>query len=264
MAAMPHDTPLTKTLEVRLAESAAEVRAAQALRYRVFYDEMKATPSPENARDRLDVDAFDSVCDHLVVVDRERTCGAPCVVGTYRLMRRPVALAHFGFYSEQEFDLGALIDYPEEIVEVGRSCVDPDYRKRGVMQLLWRGIADYVAARGIRILFGCASFPGTEPDAVDASLSYLHHYHLAPRDLRPRARGDRYVAMARLPRSRLDEHAALGDLPPLVKGYVRLGGFVGDGAVVDHQFNTIDVCILVQTERLTGKYRRHYRPSGTP
>jgi len=264
MTAPPNQTSPTKTLDVRLAESVADVRAAQALRYRVFYDEMKAIPSAENRHARLDVDAFDSICDHLVVVDRERSHGEPCVVGTYRLMRRPVALAHFGFYSEQEFDLAALIEYPEEIVEVGRSCVDPEYRKRGVMQLLWRGIADYVAARGIRILFGCASFPGTEPDAVNAGLSYLYHYHLAPRDLRPRARGDRYVAMERLPRSRLDEQTALSDLPPLVKGYVRLGGFVGDGAVVDHQFNTIDVCILVQTDRLTGKYRRHYRPSGTP
>jgi putative hemolysin len=257
-------TPHANALQVRLAESVAEVRAAQALRYRVFYEEMGAAPSADARRARLDVDSFDAVCDHLIAIDTERAGDAPRIVGTYRLLRRPAARAHHGFYSEREFDLAPLLDYPHEIVELGRSCVDPDYRKRGVVQLLWRGIADYLDRHDIRLLFGCASFPGTEPEALNAGLSYLYHYHLAPEGLRPRARDHRYVAMERVPRDGVDPQAALGELPPLVKGYVRLGGVVGDGAVIDHQFNTIDVCILVQTDRLTGKYHRHYRSCGAP
>lgn len=253
------------TFQVRLAKTSKEIEAAQALRYRVFYEEMEALPTPEMLARRLDFDDFDSFCDHLLVIDAEAVGGsAATVVGTYRLLRRSVALQHGGFYSQQEYDVSPLLDFPGEIVELGRSCVDSAYRSRGVMQLLWRGLAAYVAAHDIHLMFGCASFPGTEPEHVGAQLAYLHHYHLAPENLRPRALPQRYVDMELLPPSGIDVPSVLADLPPLIKGYLRVGGFVGDGAVVDPQFNTTDVCVIVHTQRLTEKYERRYRVSSEP
>lgn len=252
-----------KNFEVRLAETSYEIDAAQALRYSVFYDELGAAPSPEMRRTQRDFDGFDSICDHIVVIDRAKSNGIPCIVGTYRVVRKSVAEKTGGFYSAQEYDLSALINYPGEILELGRSCVHADYRKGAVMQLLWRGIAEYVRDHQCGVMFGCASFHGTEPDALRAPLSYLYHKHLAPDELRPRALDDLYVEMSRLPAEDLDESAALAALPPLLKGYMRIGGFVGDGAVIDHQFNTTDVCIIVETKKLTEKYQRHYKPSGT-
>ena len=258
-----------KSLIVRLAENDSDVQAAQALRYKVFYGEMGARPSEGTAWSKLDVDPFDEICDHLVVVDENRAReneadGHPRVVGTYRLLRRSVALRHRGFYSELEYDLDRPKNYPGEVVELGRSCVDADYRARGAIQLLWRGIADYLVRHDIDVMFGCASFPGTNPECLRESLSYLHHNHLAPSALRPRALENRYVAMDTLPPAGFDREESFGRLPPLIKGYVRVGGFVGDGAVVDHQFNTTDICIIVEKHRIAGKYHRHYRPSGTP
>ncbi len=241
-------------LQVRLAASAADIAAAQTLRYRVFYGEMGARPTPEMARVGRDVDDFDAVCDHLMVIDHAKAA----VVGTYRLMRRAVAAQHRGFYSAGEYDLSPIAAYPGEILELGRSCVDASARNRPTMQLLWRGIAAYVFAHDIAVMFGCASLPGTDVDAHAVPLSYLHHHHLAPPPLRARALPERRVEMRRLEPDAIDAARALADLPPLIKGYLRLGGFVGDGAVIDQQFNTTDVCIVVRTDLVTEKYYRHY------
>jgi putative hemolysin len=246
------------SLQVRLAETMADIDAAQALRYRVFYDEMGASPSAEMARVERDFDRFDGVCDHLLVVDHARGSGAAAVVGTYRLIRRPAAARHGSFYSEAEYDISEILAYPGEILELGRSCVDTAARNRPTMQLLWRGIAAYVFQFDIALMFGCASLPGTDVDALAPSLSYLYHHHLAPPGLRPRALPERRVEMQRLAPDALDPARALNDLPPLVKGYLRLGGFVGDGAVIDQQFNTTDVCVVVKTDLVTDKYYRHY------
>jgi putative hemolysin len=242
-------------LEARLAESAADLDAAQALRYRVFFDEMGAKPSPEMARVGRDFDDFDACCDHLLVIDHAR---GGAVVGTYRLLRRSAARRHRGFYSAAEFDLAPLEALPGEVMELGRSCVDAASRNRPTMQLLWRGIAAYVFQRGVPLMFGCASLPGTDVAALAVPLSYLHHRHLAPPELRVRALPERYVEMQRLAPAGYDAARARNDLPPLLKGYLRLGGFIGDGAVIDHQFNTTDVCVLVQTDLVTDKYYRHY------
>jgi putative hemolysin len=255
----------TENFEVRLAENDNEVEAAQLLRYKIFYEEMGARPSARVQHTRRDEDSFDYCCDHLLVIDRSRSAGLPFVVGTYRLMRKGAALSNGGFYSSQEYDLTSLIALPEDIVELGRSCVHKDYRRGAVMPLLWRGIADYIRARKIKFLFGCASFPGTtDPGQLMAELSYLYHYHLAPATFRPRAVGERYVAMNGVDKSGIDAGTIVNRLPPLVKGYMRLGAFVGDGAVIDYDFNTVDVCVVLKTNRLAAKYQRHYKPSGTP
>ena len=245
-------------LQVRLAETVRDVDAAQALRYRVFYDEMGAKPSAEMARQRRDFDSFDGVCDHLLVIDHGRGTGPQAVVGTYRLIRRPAAERHGHFYSAGEYDIGKIAAYPGQILELGRSCVDASARNRPTMQLLWRGIAAYVFHYDVALMFGCASLPGIDPEALAMPLSYLYHHHLAPPALRPRALPERYVDMRRLDRAALDPARALAELPPLIKGYLRLGGFVGDGAVIDHQFNTTDVCVVVKTDLVTDKYYRHY------
>jgi L-ornithine Nalpha-acyltransferase len=244
--------------EVRLAENAAEIDAAQALRYRVFYEEMKARPAPETAAIRRDIDRFDPVCDHLLVLDRRRGEGPGGIVGTYRLIRRPAAAKVGTFYSAAEFDIGTMVRYPGEVLEAGRSCIEKDARNTATMQMLWRGIALYAFHYNIKVMFGCASLPGTDPSQHALPLSYLYHNHLAPPEIRARALASRYVKMDVLARDAYDPRKAMARVPPLIKGYLRLGGFVGDGAVIDAEFNTTDVFIVVKTELVTEKYIRHY------
>jgi putative hemolysin len=245
-------------LQVRLAESDADIDAAQALRYRIFHESLGARAAVEAARRRRDFDRFDERCDHLLVLDRSRGAGPEIIVGTYRLIRREAAARLGGFYSAGEFDIAPLVSYPGEVLELGRSCVDSAYRQRPTMQLLWSGIAAYVFFYDIAIMFGCASLPGTDPDALAVPLTYLHHYRSAPPALRARALAHRYVEMNRLPLAAIDPACALAGLPPLIKGYLRLGGFVGEGAVIDADFNTVDVCIVVKTDLVAEKYSRHY------
>lgn len=247
----------TAGLEVRLATSSAEVEAAQRLRYRVFYDEMGAKPTPAMANSGRDFDDFDELCDHLLVIDRMRGDGAEGVVGTYRLQRRDSEKFR-RFYTASEYDVAKIVAFPGKVLELGRSCVDPAYRTRMTMQCLWRGIAGYVFTHGIDLMFGCASLHGTDPQALAVPLSFLYHHHLAPESIRPRALPELFAEMNLLPAEKVDVRKAVDELPPLVKGYLRLGGFVGDGAVVDRQFNTTDVCVIVKTELITDKYFRHY------
>lgn len=245
-------------LRIRLAADKAEINAAQALRYKVFCTEMAATPTAAMAAAEREYDSFDDYCDHLLVFDENRGGGARSVVGTYRLMRREAAARCGQFYSADEYDISRLLAYPHGILEVGRSCVDRNYRSGATMQLLWRGIAAYIFYYDIDILFGCASLPGIEPAFLELPLSYLYHHHLAPPSLRPRARPERYIAMNSLPPDAIDRKAALRALPPLIKGYLRLGGTIGEGAVVDESFGTTDVCVVVKTDMITEKYHRHY------
>lgn len=245
-------------LAVRLASSPEDIEAAQALRWQIFYQEGDATPSEEMSRLGRDFDAFDDVCDHLLVVDRSLGDGPKSVVGTYRLIRRPAAAKRGGFYSRAEYDIDRVVAWPGKVLELGRSCVSAPYRGRPLMQLLWRGIAAYVFKHDIELMFGCASMPGVNPDALALPLSYLHHNHLAPEALRVRALPELYVDMNRLPADQIDLREALAVLPPLIKGYMRLGGWVGEGAVIDHQFGTTDVFVIVKTDQVTEKYSKNY------
>ncbi len=241
---------------MRLARSAADVDAAQALRYRVFYDEMGARPSPEAAARRRDVDAFDAVCDHLLVTDHER--GTETVVGTFRLLRRSVAERVGRFYTADEYDIDKLLAVEGELLELGRSCVDGAYRNRATIQLLLRGIGAYVSRYDVVLMFGCASLPGVDPQAQALALACLYHNHLAPPALRPRALAERYVDMNLMAPEAIDRRAALAALPPLIKGYLRAGCHVGDGAVIDHQFRTTDVCVVLEVGRVAHRFRQRY------
>ena len=245
-------------LGVRLASGAADIDAVQALRYRIFYQEMGARADADTTRSQRDRDIYDTIADHLLVIDHALGEGPENVVGTYRLIQRGGARRIGQFYSASEYDISRIEALPGRILELGRSCVDIGYRSRSVMQLLWSGIASYVFMHQIDLMFGCASLPGTDPDHIAPELSYLHYHHLAPPEIRPRALPHRYVDMARLDRDQINPAAALNQLPPLIKGYLRLGGFVGDGAVVDTQFNTTDVAVVVKTDLVTEKYYRHY------
>lgn len=252
-------------LQVRLATEPRDVDAAQALRYRVFYEELQAVPSKAKRWRERDFDLYDEIADHLLVVDPSRGDGPSSVVGTYRLIRGRKArlpgayLPAPGFCASAEFDIEPLLQWPGEILELGRACVDPAYRTTQTIDLLWQGIAAYVHAYNIGIMFGCASFPGTDPSCLCEPLALLHHKRLAPASLRPRAHVERYVPMNTLPAHALDERRALKSMPPLLKGYLRLGACFGDGAVIDYGFNTVDVCVVVQTASITDRYYRRYQ-----
>lgn len=249
--------------EVRLATTDDEVASAQRLRYRVFVEEMGATPSAEDATLRLERDRFDPHFDHLILLDHQNQPEDPLdrVIGVYRLMRKDAAQSGAGFYGASEYDLSPLVNGGREIVELGRSCVAETYRGGAAMHILWNGLAEYVLSRKIEIMFGVASFHGTDPDALADALSYLHHKHLAPEDLRVTALPPAHVDMGRLAPEDIDRKKALRQIPALIKAYLRLGGFVGDGAFVDHEFNTTDVCLLMDTTRMTARYHDYYTQS---
>ena len=246
-----------RNLEVRLAVSDAELQAAQKLRYQVFYEELGAVANSEIRNNRRDRDQFDAFADHLIVVDLSRSTGErPCVIGCYRLLRQEPARRAGGFYTEAEYDLSPLRG--RRLLELGRSCIAPAHRTGAAMQLLWHGIGAYQKGHGIELMFGCASLPGTDIAAVAGPIRYLHEHHLAPLGLRPVAHSSRRIAHETLATVDWNAPTAFRSLPPLIKGYLRLGAMIGEGAVLDEAFNTIDVCIVLPTERIGERYRQRY------
>jgi L-ornithine Nalpha-acyltransferase len=261
----PKKSSVSRRLSVRLARDEHDLEAVQHLRWRVFFEEMGAQADPASAADRCDRDAYDALCDHLLVIDEDRLETAEsahdAVVGTYRLLREGVAKAHAGFYSAGEFDLNPMLGAREggrEGLELGRSCVLPEYRTSGTISMLWRGIAEYISQNRIGLLFGCASFPGVDPDAFAPALSYLHHNHLAEAGQCPSVLPGKGVSMERLARGTYDERGAIFQLPPLIKGYLRVGAKFGDGAYIDHEFQTVDVCVVMPVERITDRYASRF------
>ncbi|MGH9810199.1 MAG: GNAT family N-acetyltransferase [Terriglobia bacterium] len=251
-------------LEVRLAETDHEVEQAQRLRYTVFYQEMSAIASPKMREVGRDFDKYDDVCDHLLVVDREAhdEDGQPLVVATYRLKRKRDAMRAGGFYTASEYDISPMLKglpASTEFLELGRSCVLKSYRARpGTMQLLWKGLMAYVARFDIDLMFGCASLAGTDPGALALPLSYLHHFHAMPEHLRVRARPELFVDMNRVPPAEIDPREGLRSLPPLLKGYMRAGCCIGDGAVIDRQFGTTDVFIYFPLSGIDARYKSRF------
>ncbi len=256
---MTEDLKATKPLRhinIRLVQNERELHAAQNLRYKVFYEEFGARPSPEMAKLERDFDEYDKIADHLIVTDM---CdGNETIVGTYRLLTHDKIKGKGNFYSSTEFDLSNLLNSDLNIMELGRSCVLPSYRAGSVLQLLWQGIADYISTNNIDIMFGCASLHSTDIATLAQPLSYMYHYHLANAELQTRALKGRYINMNMVPKDEINVKAVFSDLPPLIKGYLRVGAMIGDGAVIDPQFGTTDVCIIAQCHHVTARYRKHY------
>jgi putative hemolysin len=229
---------------------------------------MSAVPRGLAALKRRDIDAYDEICDHLLVLDhavkpKPFRAPKPKVVGTYRLLRQDVADAHFGFYTASEFDIAPIIDghYGKNLLELGRSCVLKPYRNKKTVELLWAGIWAYVQRHRIDAMIGCASLEGTDPDRLAAPLSFLHHHAPAAPEWRARALPGRYVRMDRIAAEALDAKAALLSLPPLVKAYLRVGAKFGDGAVIDRQFGTTDVFVVMPIEAISGRYVNYFGPT---
>lgn len=253
------------SLEVRLATTRREIRAAQKLRFKVFYREMNAIADAASLLTRRDKDPFDRICDHLLVIDHAHVSKKigrpkPKVVGTYRVLRQDVADRHGGFYSASEFDIEPMLaaHRGQRFLELGRSCVLAPYRTKRTVELLWHGIWAYVLHHRIDVMFGCASLPGTDPAMLAQELSFLHHFAGAEGDWRVPALADRRVRMDLVPRESLDPKRALMALPPLMKGYLRLGARFGDGAVVDRQFGTTDVLVVLRVADIDPRYISYY------
>ncbi|WP_282060505.1 GNAT family N-acetyltransferase [Roseobacter litoralis] len=242
----------------KLASTPEDLRAAQALRYEVFVEELGGSGTMVDHVNRLEQDRFDPYFEHLILTDT--TKGK--VVGVYRLMRQEQALKAGEFYSASEYDLTALLNSGRRVLELGRSCLHRDYRGGMAMYHLWSGLATYIANHRIEVLFGVASFHGTDAKALAQPLSLLHHRHLAPPDLRVRAREEAYQPMNLIAETELDRRAAMVQVPSLIKAYLRLGGFVGEGAFIDHAFNTTDVCLVLDTAQMNHRQARLYQGAG--
>jgi len=249
------------SLIVRIADNPETVRIAQKLRYDVFYTELGAQNSHDTLLEERDADHYDAICDHLVVYDTALAGGeAQQLVGTYRLMRSDMITSGRTFYSAGEYEINKLIDRKPNLqfLELGRSCVRPEYRSKRTVELLWQGIWSYCRSYKIEVMFGCASFHGTVPEAHALSLSFLQHNCRANAEWDVRALEHHYRSMDMVPVEAINPKVALFSMPPLIKGYLRLGAMIGDGAVVDHQFATTDVLIIMPVERISSRYINYY------
>lgn len=247
------------TFIMRLAANDQDLRAAQALRYEVFVQELGAEGPMVDHAARLEIDDFDTVFDHLLLIDPARGArGENAVVGVYRLLRSDRLGPGARFYSESEFDLDPLRASGRRLMELGRSCVHKDYRGGAAMLHLWNGLADYVLGHGVEVMFGSASLHGTDQAALSQSLSYLFHHHLAPPEYRVHARQAHFAPMDTIAKDAIDRARALAGIPNLIKAYLRLGGFVGQGAWIDHAFNTTDACLVMDTATMSARHRDFY------
>lgn len=249
------------SLETRLARNEREIDAAQQVRFRVFVEEMGAKLPAEAMWRGRDVDAFDAVCDHLLVLDNAIE-GDPedQIVGTYRLLRQETAFASNGFYSASEFDIEGLIArHPgKRFMELGRSCVLPEYRTKRTIELLWQGNWAYAVKHRMDAMIGCASFPGVQPEAHALALSFLHHNCSAKDAWFAKAVPALYREMDLVPPEAINSRRALAAMPPLIKAYMRIGALFGSGAVVDHAFNTTDVLVILPVSSIAGRYINYY------
>lgn len=245
-------------LYLKIADTADEIEQAQRLRYKVFYEEMGAHPDGDMGADGREIEFYDNYCDHLLVVDSSLPQGEQ-IVGTYRILRQEMADANnIKFYTENEFDLGKLRAQGGKIMEVSRSCVLPSHRSRMAINLLWKGIAACVFAQKVDYLIGTPSMNGTNMEDHLQILAYLKNFHMADESIRPRVIEEFYHPLPEIDKDSMDQKRAFMALPPLLKGYMRLGAVIGDGVYIDHQFNCIDVAIIVEINKVTDRYFNHY------
>lgn len=251
--------PENSNYELRFAATEADLIAAQRLRYEVFIAELGGDGEMVDHQRRLECDAFDPYFDHLLLIDkRQDPASDKSVVGVYRLLRDDKAVQAGRFYSEDEYDLGKLKNSGRKLLELGRSCVHKNYRGTSAMYHLWSGLGAYVVEHKIDIMFGVASFHGTDVKKIREPLAYLHHNHLAAEDIRVKVIEDEYQSMDLMPLDEIDKRRAMREMPTLIKAYLRLGGCVGDGVFIDRSFNTTDVLLMMDTETVSEKQRTMY------
>lgn len=243
--------PVFETLVTRTPE---DIRAAQRLRYKVFIAELGGNGPMVDHAARLECDVYDAHADHILLLDKTRPQGDQ-VVGVYRVMTAEMAQAAGGFYCETEYDLTPLYQSGQRLLELGRSCLHRDYRGGAGMLHLWQALAAYVETHRIAVLFGVASFHGTDVQALASPLSFLYHKHLAPVALRVAAKGPTGVPMNIQALDSIDRISAVREIPALIKAYLRLGGKVAPDAFVDHAFNTVDVCLILEKDAIDGLQR---------
>lgn len=250
---------LDHKFELRFATCAQDMRAAQRLRYRVFVEELGSDGAMVDHEAQLEADKFDPVYDHLMLIDKSRSDDPleQCV-GVYRLLTDEKAVEIGGFYTESEYDLSVLKASGKRLLELGRSCVAPEYRGGTALYHMWAGLAKYVFEGGFDVLFGVASFHGTDMAKLAEPLSLLHHRHLAPQNLRVRTVEDAFQNMDLIPEDQIDRRSAMLQVPALIKAYLRLGGTVGEGAFIDHAFNTIDVCLILDIAQVSPRQKDMY------
>lgn len=251
-------TNLSSRLHVEVISGEDEITLdeVQALRYHVFYEELAARGKRSNRRQMRDFDKFDVFCDHIIVRDDMTSA----VVGACRLLRREGARQAGKFYTSQEFDIRKLTSQKGDIAELGRFCLHPSYRKSLAVILVWRALAEYLVHYDIRYLFGCGSFKGKKPKLWARELTWLWRHHLAPEDMRPRAKRRLRISMNRdkkMPQNEDIDKEIWKRMPSLLKAYLRAGAMVGDGAVIDKKFNTVDVCVVFKVDELTKRYLSH-------
>ena len=247
-------------LTVKLAETRAEIEAAKRLRYAVFHEE-RGRKHTDSATADIDEDDFDAYCDHLIVVDGDAgsQTSEPPVIATYRLMDQKMASRAGRFYSAGEYDIVPLLARHDKLsfLEFGRSCVAPGYRDKRTVELLWHGSWAYVRRHGHDVMFGCASFEGTDPAAHAEALSLLGEQALAESDWQVAAIAPS-VSLPVLRAEDYDARKALRSLPPILKGYLRLGAIFAGEAVIDHEFGTVDVLVILPVARLNPRYVQYY------
>lgn len=237
----------TNQYAVRLASSQADYDAVYRLRYDVFVQEYGVQGPTVNPSLCYEKDEFDSFCDHLILIDKKMQ--PEQVVGLYRLISGDRLPSGGRFYTEQEFDISNLYTSNKRLLELSRSCIHPNYRSSIALFCLWRGVLNYVEHHKIDLLFGVASLYGTNIDDLRAPLSYLHQNHLAPKELRPKATGETAVFQHETSQLSSSTNEAIIKIPTLIKSYLRFGSFVGDGAFIDHDFNTTDICMVIDAHK---------------
>jgi putative hemolysin len=244
----------TSRFSVTLAQNDADIAAAQRLRFDVFCKELGAFGTDGDVQAGVEVEAFDALADHLLLRDTALKEDDQ-VIGTYRLLRSDQAKLAGGYSSAQEFDLEPLLGVSRNPLELSRSCIAQPYRGGSALMLLWRALTDYVTQHKIDYLFGVASFFGTDVQEHCDALTLLGERHLAPKAIRPKAKGPHAISLEQVPHTDLDRRAAMLAMPSLIKAYLRMGGLVGDGAYVDHAFRTTDVCMLLETNNISARQR---------
>ena len=238
------------SIELRIIDDTDELmHKVKKLRYESFFG--------ESNNNKYDSDEFDKFCDHLIAIDK--SISDDYVVGTYRLLLKPKFVKSQKFYSQTEFNISKLTKKRSlTLLEAGRSCVHKNYRDGSVIKLLWRGLATYIVKNQVDIVFGCASFPSSNHNLFRNQLSYLKHFHPSPQYLKTKPLWNLKVKFRTIDKQLLNSNEEFRKLPPLIKAYIRVGAYVGSGAIVDKEFDTTDVLIVLETKKMLKKYSNLY------